>query len=111
MAYAEEHLGGTNATPERLQLAARIYESAGRLDDSTRLLQQAEAGVEDNQKRADLRFQQVDLLTRQKRYADAEKAVRQIITDLGSDPSLKSRANQELFRLYQLQGKTGELNL
>jgi len=109
--YAKKYLGGTNGTPNQLQLVARIYEQAGRKDDSIRLLQQAESRADTADKRVDLRFQQEDLLARQQKYADAEKALRQILADFGSDPAVKSRANQELFRLYQLQGKTGELSL
>lgn len=111
VAYAEQHLGGTNGTPNQLQLVARIYEHAGRLDDSIRLLQQAQTGTDTADKRIDLRFQQEDLLARQQKYTEAEQAIRRILADFGSDPAIKSRANQELFRLYQLQGKTGELSL
>lgn len=41
----------------------------------------------------------------------AERILRQLIADFAADVVTKSRGNQELFRLYQLQGKTGELNL
>jgi len=108
--YAEQHLGGKQATPERLQLLARVYEVAGRLDDSAKVLQTAEAAETNASNRAELRFQQADLLTRQQRYEPAESIIRTILANFGAEPSIKARANSELFRLYQLQGKTNGIN-
>lgn len=111
VAYAEQHLGGPQATAEQKEKAAKIYEFSGRLDDSARLLREAEASASSIENKVDLQFRQEDLLARQGKYADAEVLVRRILSENSSNLEIKARANQELIRLYQLQGKMSELNL
>jgi len=111
VAYAREHLAGPQATAEQREQAARIYEFSGRLDDAARLLQEAQAVAPDAAKKTDLQFRQVDLLARQEKYAEAETLVRRILAENPADRDIRARANQELIRLYQMQGKVGELEL
>lgn len=111
VAYAEEHLAGAEATVEQREMAARIYEFANRLDDAAGVLKDAESAAPTVEKRVDLQFRQVDLISRQEKYDEAEALVRRILADHGTDREIRAKAIQELFRLYQLQGKVGELLL
>ncbi|MEI7900139.1 MAG: tetratricopeptide repeat protein [bacterium] len=111
VAYAEKYLNGADATAERKEQVARIYEFSGRLDDAAKTLKDAETAAQDAAKKTDLRFRQSDLLIRQQKYADAEALVRSILAESGADKASKARANQELIRVYQVQGKVGELSL
>lgn len=111
VAYAQQYLGGAQATAEQKEQAAKIYEFSGRLDDAARLLQEAEAVAPDAAKKTDLQFRQVDLLARQEQYTEAETLVRRILGENPADRDIRARANQELIRLYQMQGKMGELEL
>ena len=111
VAYAEKHLAGTEASVDQREMAARIYEFSGRLDDAARLLQEAQSATTDAAKKTDLQFRQVDLLTRQEKYAEVETIVRRILAENTADRDIRARANQELIRLYQMQGRVGELDL
>jgi tetratricopeptide (TPR) repeat protein len=111
VAYAREHLAGPQATAEQREQAARIYEFSGRLDDAAQLLQEAQSVAPDAGKKTDLQLRQVDLLARQEKYAEAETLVRRILTENPANRDIRARANQELIRLYQMQGKVGELDL
>jgi len=111
VAYAEKYLNGAEATVEQKEQVARIYEFSGRLDDAVKTLREAETVAQDTAKKAELRLRQSDLLIRQKKYGDAEALARRILFENGSDKEIKVRANQELIRIYQVQGKLGELKL
>lgn len=111
VAYAEQYLAGAEATVDQREMAARIFEFANRLDDAAHVLKAAESAAPTDEKRVDLQFRQVDLLSRQDKYAEAEALVRRILADHGNDREIRARANQELIRLYQVQGRVGELEL
>ena len=111
VAYAEKHLNGADATAEQKEQVARIYEYSGRLDDAARTLKEAETAAQDAAKKTSLRFRQSDLLIRQQKYAEAEALVRSVLSTANLDKETKARANHELIRIYQVQGKVGELGL
>jgi tetratricopeptide (TPR) repeat protein len=111
VAYAERHLNTAEATTEQKEQVARIYEFSGRLDDAAKTLRESENATKDAAKRTDLRFRQSDLLIRQKKYTEAEALVRRILSENSSDKEIKARANQELIRIYQVQGRVGEMGL
>jgi tetratricopeptide (TPR) repeat protein len=111
VAYAEKHLNGADATVEQKEQVARIYEFSGRLGDAAKTLKEAETAAQDAAKKNDIRFRQADLLIRQQKYAEAEALVRGVLSETGLDKETKARANQELIRIYQVQGKVGELGL
>jgi len=111
VAYAEKYLNGKEATVEQKEQVARIYEFSGRLEDAVKALREAETVVQDTAKKTELRFRQSDLLLRQKKYGDAEALVRRLLSENSTDKDVKVRANQELIRIYQVQGKMGEIKL
>ena len=109
--YAKKNLAGEDATTGQLKLVARICEQSGRIEDAMHLLARAADKADSDDVRVDIAFQQVDILILQKQYDQAEASLREIINQHGDSANIKSQANKELIRIYQLQGRLGELQL
>ena len=109
--YAEQYLGGNNATPTQLSQLATIQDYAGRLDEAAYSLARAVQLETDTAQKAEFQFQQADYLVRQQKYVEAELILRTILDANRGEQSTVTRANSELFRIYQMQGKISDLNL
>lgn len=111
VAYAEKHLAGAHASSEQKVLESKIYEFCGRFDESLRLLKEAASDETNVEEKINLRFKEADLLVRQSKYAEAEILIRQLLKENSSNKDIRARANEEIIRLYRVQGRMKDLIL
>lgn len=109
--YAEQYLSGPDATPFELQMLSTVYDKAGRKNTAVATLDTAITRETNAQQRVSMQFQKVDMLTWSKQYEQAEAELRGILSGCKDDRMIRSRVNSELIRLYQMQGRMGELDL
>ncbi len=109
--YAEEYLGGDDATPHQLQMLSKVYDRSGRKEEAVRALDQAIDQSNDLQQRTSIQFQKADMLFWNKQYAEAEAILRKIKQENADNQQVLSRVNNDLLRLIQAQGKMGEIKL
>lgn len=111
VAYAEQYLGGEDATPHQLQMLSKVYDRSGRKDEAFQALDRAIEQSEDLQQRTSIEFQKADMLFWNKQYDEAEAVLRKIKQENPDNQQVLSRVNNDLLRLIQAQGKMGEIEL
>jgi tetratricopeptide (TPR) repeat protein len=111
VAYAEKHLSGEKATPFQLQMLSSVYDKAGRKEQALTTLSTAIERSTDAQQKVSMQFQKADMLIWNKQYDEAETLLRAIRSANKDDKQIVSRVNSELIRIYQMQGKMGEVEL
>lgn len=109
--YAKKHLGGDEAKSYTLQMLAMVYDKAGQHHAAIATLDAALSRAENDRQRAGIQFQKADMLIWDKRYADAEVLLRTVRENHSEDATIRSRADSELIRIYQTQGRLRELEL
>jgi len=111
VAYAEEHLAGDDATPFELQMLSSVYDKAERKEEALNTLSTAIERSDNAQQKVSMQFQKADMLIWTKQYDEAEALLRSIREANKDDKQTASRVNSELIRIYQMQGKMGEIEL
>lgn len=109
--YVEKYLSGEKASSFDLQMLATTYEKVGRINDALVIMDKAMTKESDKQKRINMQFQKVDILLADKRYAEVETLLRSIIAVSDDNKQTIGRAKSQLIHVFEMQGRTGDIQL
>ena len=111
LAWAKENLGGAGAAPQQLSMLATLCENAGMPEESEAALARAAEGARQPEEKAEYLFRISESANRRKDYAKSEAQLRRVLSDFKEQKQIRARAKSLLVRLYESQGKIGELKL
>jgi tetratricopeptide (TPR) repeat protein len=109
IAWAKEHLASDAASAAGLLGA--FYEQAALNNEAMTVYESAATKAPTPQAKADFLLKSAELARRTKNYTKAETTIRAVIKENASDKTVLGRANQSLIRVYEDQGKIGDLKL
>ena len=111
LAWVKEHLAKDASTPGSVSMLEMFYEQAGMLEEAEDALSKMAAQAQSGPQKADYLLRLADLARRRKDYVKAEKEIRGVISTFKDEKNTLARANSALVRLFEEQGKMGELKL
>ena len=107
VAWMKEH---ANDSPSGTSSLEMFYEQAGMPAEAEDvLLTQAEQAT--GPQKSELLLRAADLARQRKEYKKAEERIRAVLKDAKDDKPILTRANTMLIRLFEEQGRIGELKL
>jgi len=109
VAWARKNLNTDAGDPGNGALLGMFFEQAALNEDAMGVYEAVAAKASSPQMKADYLLRSADLARRTKSYEKAEKTVRAVLKDNAADKNIQARAKQALIRIYEDQGKIGEL--
>jgi tetratricopeptide (TPR) repeat protein len=110
VAFAKENLKSEAGSPGLFQLVS-IYEQAGAHAEAEAVLTAAAQTAKEPKERADLLLQAADMMIRRQDYAKAEERISSVLREFKDNRDVRARANDVLVRLYQGQGRMGDIQI